>query len=107
MIYFINVADNFTLIFLFTMFIYLSSWFGIANADTFIESFFFLEITYLSLVLLTTLLSILTNFFLFDLLLIFILFFSICDSILGLILTLITFKINKSIKLKRYHHLNG
>ena len=106
-IFFLYVSDNFIDILYFNILLFLFSWLGIAFSDNFIEAFFFLELVYLSLIILCTLLSILTNFFLFDLLIIFILFFSICDSILGLILTLITFNTNKKINLKNYHFLNG
>jgi len=83
------------------------SWFGISCSKDLIESFFFLEMVYLSLVLLCNFFSFLTNFYLFDLFQIFILFFSICDSILGLILVLITFNINKNITLNSFKYLNG
>ena len=53
----------------------------------------------LSLVIFASLISIITNHPLIDLFLIFIIFFTVCDSILGLILTLITFKTIKSIKI--------
>jgi len=101
------ISDNFLNIIYFNILLFLVSWLGIAFSDNFIESFFFLELVYLSLIIFTSILSLLTKFFLFDLFLIFILFFSICDSILGLILILITFNINKNIEIKKYQFLYG
>lgn len=104
---FLYISDNFLSILHFNILLLLLSWLGIAFSDNFIESFFFLELVYLSLVIFSNLINTLINFFLLDLFLIFILFFSICDSILGLILVLITFNINKNIEIKNYHFLYG
>ena len=104
---FLYISDNFLNIIYFNIILLVTSWLGLALSDNFIESFFFLEIIYLSLILLANLFSVLTNYFLFDLFILFIIFFSICDSILGLILVLITFHINKNIELKKYYHLYG
>lgn len=105
--FFLYISDNFLSILHFNILLLLLSWLGIAFSDNFIESFFFLELVYLSLVIFSNLINTLINFFLLDLFLIFILFFSICDSILGLILVLITFNINKNIEIKNYHFLYG
>lgn len=99
--------QNITIIFFFSFFLFLTSWLGIAFSDSFIEGIFFLEILYLSLVFFSTIISILTNNPIIDLMLLFIIFFTVCDSILGLILTLITFKTMKTIDIKSFSFLNN
>ena len=100
------LSDNFLNLFFLNLVLFLFSWFGVAFSTSFIEGFFFLEITYLSLIIFCTLFNFLSNFFLFYLFLIFILFFSICDSILGLILTLITFNSIQVIFFKNFQFLD-
>mgnify|MGYP007047378472 CR=1 FL=1 len=99
--------QNITIIFFFSFFLFLTSWLGIAFSDSFIEGIFFLEVLYLSLVFFSTLISILTNNPMIDLILILIIFFTVCDSILGLILTLITFKTMKTIDIKSFSFLTN
>jgi hypothetical protein len=93
-------------IFSYYCFTLLSSWFGIAFSSSFIEALFFLEILYLSILILTSIFSIISNNPFIDLFLIFILFYTICDSILGLILILISFKIIKNILFNIFIFLN-
>jgi NADH:ubiquinone oxidoreductase subunit K len=104
---YLYITQNIITIFYFCIFLFLSSWLGIAFSDSFIESIFFVEILYLSLIIFASLISIITNHPLIDLFLIFIIFFTVCDSILGLILTLITFKTIKSIKIKHFIYLKN
>jgi NADH:ubiquinone oxidoreductase subunit K len=99
--------QNITIIFFFSFFLFLTSWLGIAFSDSFIEGIFFLEVLYLSLVFFSTIISILTNNPMIDLILILIIFFTVCDSILGLILTLITFKTMKTIDIKSFSFLTN
>jgi len=93
----IYISQNIVSILYFYLFVFLSSWLGIAFSDSFIEGLFFLEVLYLSLLIFISIFSLISNNPLLELFLIFILFFTICDSILGLILTLITFKVIKSV----------
>jgi len=93
-------------IFSYYCFTLLSSLFVIAFLSSFIEVLFFLEILYLSILILTSIFSIISNNPFIDLFLIFILFYTICDSILGLILILISFKIIKNILFNIFIFLN-
>lgn len=102
----IYISQNIIIIFYFSFFLFLSSWFGIASSESFIECIFFLEILYLSLVFFSSLISIISNQPLIDLFLIFLIFFTVCDSLLGLILTLVTFKTIKTIEIKNFIHLS-
>jgi NADH:ubiquinone oxidoreductase subunit K len=99
------ITQNLVVILYFSFFIFLSSWLGIAFSDSFIEGIFFVEVLYLALLLFASIISIITNHPIIDLFLIFIIFFTICDSILGLILTLITFKTLKTIQTKHFKNL--
>ena len=99
-------TENILLVLFFYFFIFLSSWFGIAFSNSFIEGLFFLEILYLCILIFTSIFSIISNNPFMDLFLIFIIFFTICDSILGLILILITFKIYKNILFNIFIYLN-
>ena len=101
-IFLLYISQNLVSILYFYMFIFFSSWLGIAFADSFIEGLFFLEILYLSILIIDSIFSIAANNPIIDLFIIFILFFTICDSILGLILTLITFKIVKNILINHF-----
>jgi len=101
------LSQNITIIFFFSIFLFLSSWIGTAFSEFFLEGIFFLEILYLSLVFFSSLISIITNHPIIDLVLIFIIFFTVCDSILGLILTLVTFKTIKHVEIKYFSHLNN
>lgn len=101
------ITQNLVVILYFSFFIFLSSWLGIAFSDSFVEGIFFVEVLYLSLLLFASIISIITNHPIVDLFLIFIIFFTICDSILGLILTLITFKTLKTIQIKHFINLTN
>jgi NADH:ubiquinone oxidoreductase subunit K len=105
--FFLYITENLVTILYFSIFIFLSSWLGIAISDSFIEGLLFVEILYLALVLFASIVSILINNPIIDLFIIFMIFFTVCDSILGLILTLITFKTVKNIQFKFFIHLTG
>ena len=98
--------DDLLIILTLSLLLLFSSWLGIAFCNTFLDGLFHLELVYLSLIIIATILSTLTSFFLLDLFIIFIIFFAVCDSILGLILTLIVFKTNKTTTLTDYSYLN-
>ena len=105
--FYLYLSQNLIIIFYFSIFLFLSSWIGIASSETFLEGIFFLEILYLALVFFSSLISIVTNHPIVDLVLIFIIFFTVCDSILGLILTLVTFKTLKTIEMKIFSFLTN
>lgn len=94
-------------IIIYNILIFFFSWLGIGFSKNFIEAFFFLESVYLSLIICANTLAFIQPCFLFDLFILFILFFSICDSILGLIITLVSYKVNKTIQLSDYKFLRG
>ena len=105
--FYLYLTQNIIIIIYFSIFLFLTSWIGIAFSESFLEGIFFLEILYLSLVFFCTLVSLITNHPLLDLMLIFIIFFTVCDSILGLILTLVTFITLKTIEIKNFSFLNN
>ena len=55
------ISQNLVTILYFSIFIFLSSWLGIAISDSFIEGLLFVEILYLALVLFASIVSILIN----------------------------------------------
>lgn len=103
--FYIYIAENLVTILYFSIFIFLSSWLGITVSDSFIEGLLFIEILYLALLLFASVISIIINNPIIDLFIIFLIFFTICDSILGLILILITFKTFKNIQFKFFSNL--
>ena len=99
------ITQNIVFILYFSIFIFFSSWLGIAFSDSFVEGLFFIEILYLSILIFGSIISIIVNNSLVDLFLIFILLFTVCDSILGLIFILVTFRTVKNVNITFYSNI--
>ena len=103
----VYLTQNILITLYFSFFLFLSSWLGIAFAYNFIETILFLESLYLAMIIFCASLSVIVNHFLMDLFLIFLIFFTVCDSIVALIFVLITFQTLKTINIKHFSSIKN